>query len=42
MRILAYSCAFDAEDKYVRLGDSTTDKILREFVNSVIDNFVDE
>lgn len=42
MRCLAYGCASDSVDEYLRIGSSTTDQCLQEFVTVVVDNFADE
>ncbi|WZZ39800.1 hypothetical protein YC2023_036059 [Brassica napus] len=42
LRMLAYGCAADAVDKYLRLGQSTTLSCLSNFTEGVIQLFGDE
>ena len=39
LRVLAYSCAADCVDEYIRLGESTTIQCLKKFVRAVNEVF---
>ncbi|XP_024006104.1 uncharacterized protein LOC112082814 [Eutrema salsugineum] len=42
IRLLAYGCAADSEDEYLRLGETTARSCLENFVEAIINLFGDE